>query len=202
MVARFWQVRCRERPPWRSIYSGTARSPFPTGMFVALPESRKVILMNPSLQRPVSISAAAWRSLLAGLGLLGQQHAEAIAAAGGTPVLVDMRAGPARKRLFQRLPGSNVSGRPFQARSRPIFATPSGPTALSRQGARRSKAGVDILINNAANNPKMETPADLANARLENFPLAHSARFGGGADGGLPVPPGLRQRKWPAVKAA
>ena len=30
---------------------------------------------------------------------------------------------------------------------------------------------LDILINNAANNPKMETPADLVKSRFENMPL-------------------------------
>ncbi|MGA9754329.1 MAG: SDR family oxidoreductase, partial [Desulfobaccales bacterium] len=48
----------------------------------------------------------------------------------------------------------------------------------------------DILINNAANDPKVTTTADLAWSRLENFSLDRlPARYGGGLNGGFSVQP-------------
>jgi NAD(P)-dependent dehydrogenase (short-subunit alcohol dehydrogenase family) len=103
-----------------------------------------------------------------GLGLLGQQHAEAIASAGGIPVLVDLRAAPPEAKSPAWSERFGPSFRAFQA----DITDPSHVAGLLRK-VLTAYGRVDILINNAANNPRMETPADLANARLENFPLAH-----------------------------
>jgi NAD(P)-dependent dehydrogenase (short-subunit alcohol dehydrogenase family) len=123
--------------------------------------------MNASLQSRFDLTDRV-AIITGGLGLLGQQHGEAIAAAGGIPVFVDMRAAP-----------PEATGPDWTARFGPSFATfqaditdPAQIEALLGKVLTRY-GRVDILINNAANNPKMETPADLANARLENFPLAH-----------------------------
>lgn len=101
-----------------------------------------------------------------GSGLLGFKHAEVIAAAGGTLVLVDLPStdpeGKARR--LQESYGVSALGCPVDITNagqvKALLAT-----VLERFGA------VDILINNAANNPKVETASNVAWSRLENFPL-------------------------------
>ena len=102
-----------------------------------------------------------------GAGLLGLKHAEAIALAGGKPVLVDLpSAQPELKaqEIADRF-GVEALGHatditcPDQVKS--LLAT-----VLGRFGR------VDILINNAANNPKVESNNGLAMLRFENFPIA------------------------------
>ncbi len=101
-----------------------------------------------------------------GTGLLGQQHAEAIARAGGIPVLADIRigsvdpAGPAFKERF----GPDACAIEVDI-TEPASVKALLAEVLSRYGR------VDILINNAANNPKMENKAEVEFSRLENFPV-------------------------------
>ncbi len=101
-----------------------------------------------------------------GAGLLGQQHGEAIASAGGIPVLADIRTG-----------GLDSSSAAFRERFGPeacVLQTditdPQSVRALLEEVLRRY-GRVDILINNAANNPKMEKTSAVEFSRLENFPL-------------------------------
>ena len=83
-----------------------------------------------------------------GCGLLGRQHAAAIAAAGGIPVLADIAEGEWR-------------------------ADVSDPADIRRllEKVLRRYGRVDILINNAANNPRVEAGTVPTWARFENFPL-------------------------------
>ena len=101
-----------------------------------------------------------------GAGLLGPRHANAIASAGGTPVLVDLhqdRAALAAEGL-QRTHGVPAIGLGVDITSqRAVEAMLED--VLSRYGR------VDILVNNAANNPKVEDAGNVAFSRLENFPL-------------------------------
>jgi NAD(P)-dependent dehydrogenase (short-subunit alcohol dehydrogenase family) len=101
-----------------------------------------------------------------GSGLLGYKHAEVIAAAGGTPVLVDLSGTePAAKAERLELSyGVKALGCAADITSA-TQVTAMLATVLERFGT------VDILINNAANNPKVEAAADPAWSRLENFPL-------------------------------
>jgi NAD(P)-dependent dehydrogenase (short-subunit alcohol dehydrogenase family) len=101
-----------------------------------------------------------------GAGLLGRQHCEAIAAAGGLPVLFDLEA--ARPdRVAAEL--SEKTGKPFAGIGCDITRQDSIEAALDTVKTRFG--AVDILINNAANNPKQESAnADLF-TRLESFPL-------------------------------
>jgi NAD(P)-dependent dehydrogenase (short-subunit alcohol dehydrogenase family) len=101
-----------------------------------------------------------------GLGLLGQQHAEAIASAGGIPVLVDVRPGTpeAETADWRNRFGSEACVLQADITSRESVESLRA-AVLERFGR------LDILINNAANNPKMETPADLMKSRFENLPL-------------------------------
>jgi NAD(P)-dependent dehydrogenase (short-subunit alcohol dehydrogenase family) len=102
-----------------------------------------------------------------GGGLLGQKHAEAVAAYGGVPVLVDVATD---RPLLQP---AAVSAR-FGPEARAIKADITRPDAvrsLCRQ-VLEAYGRVDVLINNAANNPKMEQSDAVEFSRLENFPIA------------------------------
>jgi NAD(P)-dependent dehydrogenase (short-subunit alcohol dehydrogenase family) len=101
-----------------------------------------------------------------GTGLLGQQHAEAIAGAGGIPVLADIR-----------LNGVDPESRAWKERfgdlASAVQADITDPESVKKLlAAVLEKFGrIDILVNNAANNPKMENKAEVEFSRLEFFPL-------------------------------
>ena len=102
-----------------------------------------------------------------GAGLLGAQHARAIAGAGGIPVLVDIQQQRASETAAAL---AHEYGVPAIGCAADITKQPEiemlRTEILSRFGR------VDILINNAANNPKMEASTEVNFSRLENFPLA------------------------------
>ncbi len=100
-----------------------------------------------------------------GAGLLGMRHAEAIAAAGGIPVIADRRADAAESAA------ADVAARfGVPAFGALVDVTAEGSVeGLLAQVLRRFDR-VDILVNNAANNPKVED-AGSAFSRLERFPL-------------------------------
>ena len=104
-----------------------------------------------------------------GAGLLGVRHAEAIAEMGGTPVLVDIDEEQVRARALE-------IARNYGCKAIGIPADISRPEAVSDvlTCVLLSFDRVDILINNAANNPKMEAaPESSAHwSRLEHFSLA------------------------------
>jgi NAD(P)-dependent dehydrogenase (short-subunit alcohol dehydrogenase family) len=100
-----------------------------------------------------------------GAGLLGEQHARAIASAGGIPVLLDVTSHAQAK--AEQLAAE--FGVPAWSRVTDI-THPQGLTACMDEVLSRF-GHVDILINNAANNPKMESRADVNFSRFENFPL-------------------------------
>lgn len=101
-----------------------------------------------------------------GSGLLGLQHAEVIAAAGGVPVLVDLAiAQPQDKaRSISETYGVEALGCVADITSQIEVQALLG-TVLDQFGA------VDILINNAANNPRVESTESKDWSRLEDFPL-------------------------------
>jgi len=99
-------------------------------------------------------------------GLLGRQHAEAVARAGGTPVLLDLRA-KAVKQLAAELTakfGVSASGWEVDITCEREIQT-NCASVLTRYGR------IDGLVNNAANNPKVEMEGDRNFSRLENFTL-------------------------------
>jgi len=104
-------------------------------------------------------------AITGGAGLLGEQHARAIARAGGIPVLLDVspRAAQKAEQLAAEL-GVCVWGRQTDITSKPDLEA-----CLKEILARFGR--IDILINNAANNPKMESREDVNFSRFENFPL-------------------------------
>jgi NAD(P)-dependent dehydrogenase (short-subunit alcohol dehydrogenase family) len=101
-----------------------------------------------------------------GTGLLGREHARAVARAGGVPVLLDLEAArpEARAEEFAGAEGASAFG---------VAADVTDPgqveSALARVLERFGR--VDALINNAANNPRVEASAGAAWSRLEHFPM-------------------------------
>ena len=103
-----------------------------------------------------------------GAGLLGGHHAEAIAEMGGVPVLVDLDGQRAKERAAE------ISST-FGIQAVGIQTDITQPEAVSELLARllETVGPPDILINNAAHDPKMEAMGS-GNAhlsRLEHFPL-------------------------------
>jgi NAD(P)-dependent dehydrogenase (short-subunit alcohol dehydrogenase family) len=101
-----------------------------------------------------------------GAGLLGCKHAEIIAAAGGVCVLVDLAAAdPEEKaRSIKHASGAEAMGIVAD-----ITRLDDVQSVLERVLDRFGR--IDILINNAANNPRVEDPGALSWTRLENFPM-------------------------------
>lgn len=101
-----------------------------------------------------------------GAGLLGKKHAEAIAEIGGTPILLDIEEQALQeklKNLKARFPVPALAIRTDITKKDDIESCLK--TVLKRYGK------VDILINNAAYNPKMEIPAPVEWTRFENFSI-------------------------------
>src|ERR1019366_7981456 len=101
-----------------------------------------------------------------GAGLLGTKHAEIIAAAGGSPVLLDLpQAKPkAAATAIAKRYGVDAIGLAADI-------TQLADVEKVRDELLARFGRVDILINNAANNPKVESGGSKVWSRLENFPL-------------------------------
>ena len=103
-----------------------------------------------------------------GAGMLGVKHAEAIAEMGGTPILFDLdveRVTVCAKKIADvyQVPAMGFS----------VDITQEKQISQTLEKVLRIFNRLDILINNAANNPKMDSHAELefSNTRLEVFPL-------------------------------
>jgi len=103
-----------------------------------------------------------------GAGLLGVKHAEAIAEAGGSPVIADLdaaRAGQVACSLSERYGVDSIG----------VMTDVTSRSSIERllHSVLEHYGRVDILINNAANNPKVEkTAAEQTEwSRFENFPM-------------------------------
>lgn len=100
-----------------------------------------------------------------GAGLLGYQHAATIAGLGGIPVLLDINA-EAMAANAARL--AEETG--CQAPSYVVDITELQALETVGQQLLAEYGRVDILINNAARNPKVESAGDKDFSRLEHFP--------------------------------
>ena len=99
-------------------------------------------------------------------GLLGRKHAEAIAAFGGTPVLLDLTLNSVKlyaDELNKRY-NSNAIGMA-------VDITDEEQIIQNVQEIIARFGKIDGLVNNAANNPKIEQDGDKNFSQLENFPL-------------------------------
>jgi NAD(P)-dependent dehydrogenase (short-subunit alcohol dehydrogenase family) len=99
-------------------------------------------------------------------GLLGRKHAEAVACYGGTPILLD---------LSQQAVDSfaNELNDKYKIDSVGFAIDITNEKAIENNVKQLiEKFGkVDGLVNNAANNPKVEDSKEVNFSRLENFPL-------------------------------
>ena len=100
------------------------------------------------------------------LGLLGQHHCRALAAAGGHVVVADLdgAACEARALALSRAFGIDALGCALDVTSRESVA--GLLDVLQEQWGR-----VDVLVNNAAVNEKVEEPGDGELLRFESYPL-------------------------------
>jgi len=99
-------------------------------------------------------------------GLLGRKHAEAVAAYGGHPVLLDLSV-DAVTSLADNLNkqfGVNASGYK-------VDITDEARIEENVQQLLNKYERIDGLVNNAANNPKVEDSSEKNFSRLENFPV-------------------------------
>jgi NAD(P)-dependent dehydrogenase (short-subunit alcohol dehydrogenase family) len=101
-----------------------------------------------------------------GAGLLGVKHAEAIASAGGIPVLVDIN----RERILK-------TARDIEKKfNKPALGIHADITRKDHwdkivEDVIGKFGHIDILINNAANNPKVDKKSSKNFTRLEHFPI-------------------------------
>ena len=107
-------------------------------------------------------------AITGGAGLLGRKHAEAIAEAGGIPIIADLNAAAAEdaaRAIREQYQGDCLGIAVDITRRESIEAFLQ--TVLQRFNR------IDILINNAANNPKVEEkrPGQEEWSRFENFSL-------------------------------
>jgi NAD(P)-dependent dehydrogenase (short-subunit alcohol dehydrogenase family) len=99
-------------------------------------------------------------------GLLGQKHAEAVAAYGGNPILLDLSK-DAVEGLAEKLNQQySVNATGFVVDITDESKIDANASLLIEQYGK-----IDGLVNNAANNPKVENCAEKDFSRLENFPL-------------------------------
>ena len=104
-----------------------------------------------------------------GAGLLGKQHAMAVLEGEGIPVLLDISKDALRyaddyiKNIYP-----NAQIELYKA-----DITNESELEKIREDLYKKYGHIDILINNAANNPKVEDqPDNLGNIKFDNFPLS------------------------------
>jgi NAD(P)-dependent dehydrogenase (short-subunit alcohol dehydrogenase family) len=97
---------------------------------------------------------------------LGRRHAEAIAGAGGIPVLADLRAGDLEA-------DHGALAEHFGEAASAVAADVTDPASIraALETVLQRYGRIDGLINNAANNPKMESGSAVEFSRLESFGL-------------------------------
>lgn len=104
-----------------------------------------------------------------GAGLLGQKHAEAVLDGGGIPILIDISKASIDRALdrLKALYGQEtvIYGYVTDITDREALESIS-------EDLTSSYGHVDVLINNAANNPKVEgSAANMKAIQFENFPM-------------------------------
>ena len=102
-----------------------------------------------------------------GAGLLGEKHAEVIAEAGGVPVLWDVNRDGLRKVADGLWKRHNV-----EVSGMVVDITDPKKVKESVQTVLDNHHRVDILINNASNDPKVDAREEISWSRLESFPLS------------------------------
>jgi len=99
-------------------------------------------------------------------GLLGQKHAEAVAAFGGTPILLDIEINDLSvlsDELNQKYSSASVYYK--------VDITNESQIKKNADLLIKNFGKIDGLVNNAANNPKVEENSKINFSRFENFSL-------------------------------
>lgn len=101
-----------------------------------------------------------------GAGMLGVRHAEVIAEAGGCPILADIDEAAAVREAGKIAADYGVDCLGIRA-----DVTNKDDIINLRDVALQKFGRIDILINNAANDPKVKADNDTAWSRFESFPI-------------------------------
>lgn len=99
-------------------------------------------------------------------GLLGRRHADAVAAFGGVPVLLDIDLTRTQEAARQIEETHGISCGAYA-----VNITLESDIEANCREILKQFGRIDALVNNAANNPKMETKDGRNFSRLENFSL-------------------------------
>jgi NAD(P)-dependent dehydrogenase (short-subunit alcohol dehydrogenase family) len=99
------------------------------------------------------------------VGLLGRQHADIVAQAGGIPILLDINETSIQQLTKELNEKYNILCSGFA-----IDITNEQDIEANCKYLIEKYGHIDGLINNAANNPKMEKSSEKNFSRLENFP--------------------------------
>lgn len=99
-------------------------------------------------------------------GLLGRKHAEAVAAYGGIPVLLDLD-----KDVVEMVAEELNARYGTSAVGKSVDITDEQQIKRNASWLMERYGKIDGLVNNAANNPKVEDDGEKNFSRLENFPL-------------------------------
>jgi len=99
-------------------------------------------------------------------GLLGRKHAEAIACYGGIPILLDLSQQAVDELASELNTKYKVGSVGFA-----IDVTNEQAVGENAKQLIHKFGKIDGLVNNAANNPKVESGVEVNFSRLENFPV-------------------------------
>ena len=99
-------------------------------------------------------------------GLLGRKHAQAIACYGATPILLDLSQQAVDDLASELNKKYKVNALGFA-----VDITDEKSNKENAEWVFNKFGKIDSLINNAANNPKVEDSEKVNFSRLENFPL-------------------------------
>ena len=99
-------------------------------------------------------------------GLLGRKHAEAVAAYGGHPILLDLS-----QKAVDVLAAEINEQFGVMATGYEVDITDELQIENNAINLLKKFGKIDGLVNNAANNPKVEDSSEVNFSRLENFPL-------------------------------
>jgi NAD(P)-dependent dehydrogenase (short-subunit alcohol dehydrogenase family) len=99
-------------------------------------------------------------------GLLGREHVNAIINAGGNPILIDLNQSTIDSQVYDinKLFNKKISGYA-------VDITDENQVKINCEQILLKHKQIDGLVNNAANNPKVENSNEINFTRLENFPI-------------------------------
>ncbi len=99
-------------------------------------------------------------------GLLGREHVKAIINAGGTPILLDLNQDILDKQVEELTSKISLNLSGFA-----VDITDENQVMINCRNIIQKYGKIDGLVNNAANNPKVESSLEVNFSRLENFPV-------------------------------